>query len=264
MYVLLLMVLTQVDGGETRSPAATLIAQTTSDEWIQQTLHDGQHVRFGTQEQGPVHVWWPPHYKPQTALTVIYIHGYNDHADSAFFNHRLSEQFRDSGRNALFIVPEAPSGRADDVFWEDLPALIDQAVSRAQVKRANGPIWVFAHSGAYRTVVTWLKFPKVERVILLDGLYAYDDEFNDWVRARSPTGRPHRLTLIGFETAIRSQNFLQAHPDAVKLDDVPYLFDPLKSQQANASILYMSGERFGHMELITSGRVLPVLLHGLK
>jgi len=50
----------------------------------------------------------------------------------------------------------------------------------------------------------------------------------------------------------------------VKLDDLPFLFDGFRASQQTATVLYMQSERFGHMELVTSGRVLPVLLHGLK
>ncbi|MBL8949969.1 MAG: hypothetical protein JNK82_04275 [Myxococcaceae bacterium] len=250
----------QVDAG-TLTPAASLIAQTSRRELVVQLLDDGRHVRFGTDGRGAVNTWRPQTYKPETALTVVYVHGFFDNADTAFWGHHLAEQFRDSARNALFIVPEAPSWRTDDVVWRDLDELLAATEKQARVTLPKGPVWVIAHSGAYRTAQAWLSNPKVERVILLDALYSADDDFTAWVKA---DGATHRLTVIGFETAQRTEWFLRAHPNAVKLDDVPFLYDLWKPALTTAPVLYLQSERFGHMELVTSGRVLPVLLHSLK
>jgi hypothetical protein len=252
------------DAGPPPTPASTLISQTTRREWVTQLLDDGRHVRFGTDDRGPVNVWRPATYKPESAITVVYVHGFYDNCDSAFFGHHLSEQFRDSGRNALFIVPEAPSWRTDDVVWKDLAELLDLVEKQSRVKMPAGPVWVVAHSGAYRTAAAWLPHPKLERVILLDALYSADDDFSAWVKNADGGTAVHRLTVIGFDTAQRAEWFLRAHPTAVKLDDLPFLFDGFRGTQATAPVLYMQSERFGHMELVTSGRVLPVLLHGLK
>ena len=62
----------------------------------------------------------------------------------------------------------------------------------------------------------------------------------------------------------RSSLGFGSHVAAVRLDDLPFLFDGFRTSQATAPVLYMQSERFGHMELVTSGRVLPVLLHWLK
>ncbi len=258
----------QLDGGladagpPTLTPAAALIAQTTRRELVVQLLDDGRHVRFGTDDKGAVNTWRPSTYKPDSAITVVYVHGFFDNADTAFWGHRLSEQFRDSARNALFIVPEAPSWRTDDVVWKDLDALLTATEKQARVQLPKGPVWVIAHSGAYRTTAAWLQHPRLERIILLDALYSADDDFTAWVKAESPT--PHRLTVVGFETAQRTEWFLRAHPGAVKLDDLPFLYDGVRGAWASAPVLYMQSERFGHMELVTSGRVIPLLLHDLK
>ena len=249
----------QTDAGLT--PAAALIAQTSRRELVVQLLDDGRHVRFGTDGRGAVNTWRPTTYKPETAITIVYVHGFFDNADTAFWGHRLAEQFRDSARNALFIVPEAPSWRTDDVVWKDLDELLAATEKQAHVTLPKGPVWVIAHSGAYRTAAAWLRHPTLERVVLLDALYSADDDFTAWVKAEGAT---HRLTVVGFETAQRTEWFLRAHPNAVKLDDVPFLFDTFKSAYATAPVLYLQSERFGHMELVTTGRVLPLLIHHLK
>jgi len=252
------------DAGPPPTPASTLISQTSRRELVTELLDDGRHIRFGTDDKGPVNVWRPSTYKPESAITVIYAHGFYDNCDTAFWGHHLSEQFRDSGRNALFIVPESPSWRTDDVVWKDLSELMTAVEKQARVPMPKGPVWVVAHSGAYRSAASWLSYPKLERVILLDALYAGDDDFTAWVKATESGGLVHRLTVVGFDTAQRAEWFLHAHPTAVKLDDLPFLYDSFRGTQATAPVLYMQSERFGHMELVTSGRVLPVLLHGLK
>ena len=90
-----------------------------------------------------------------------------------------------------------------------------------------------------------------------------------------PDGAPSRSRIGGLlhllagrsgrpTATVATEWFLRAHPTAVKLDDLPFLYDGFRGTQASAPVLYMQSERFGHMELVTSGRVLPVLLHWLK
>lgn len=248
------------DGGLPLTPAMELVRRTTPAELVTQLLEDGRFVRFGTAEQGPVHVWWPRTYRPATARVVIYVHGFYDNGDSAFLGHRLATQFRDSGLNALFIVPEAPSWRTDDVLWKELPALLEQVERRAKVTMPSGPVWVIAHSGAYRTTAQWLEHERLERIILLDGLYGADDDFRRWLETEPAK---HKLLLIGFDTQQRIDWFLRRHPDAVRLDDLPYLYDGLTPAQRNARLLAITSERFAHMELVTEGKVVPFLLNAL-
>ncbi len=60
---------------ETTTPARELVARTRVTESVDQLLDDGRHQRFGT-TQGPVHVWRPRAYKPATAVTIVYVHGF--------------------------------------------------------------------------------------------------------------------------------------------------------------------------------------------
>ena len=241
------------------TPAASLIAHTVKREYVEQLLEDGRHIRFGTDDRGPVHVWRPSFYRADTASLVIYLHGFYNNADSAFFEHQLATQFRNSGRNALFIVPEAPSWRTDPVTWDDLEELLKQVYDRSKLKAPGGAMMVVAHSGAYRTVVEWLQHPKLKQVVLLDALYGGDKEFQAWSESTAIVGK--QLVMVGFDTAARTEWFLRKHPNAIKLDDVPYVYDKLP--QPNAPVVYLNSDRFDHMSIITEGRVLPYLLHAL-
>ena len=250
-----------VDAGvlEPPTPAASLIAATAKREYVEQLLADGKHYRFGTDDKGPVHVWRPSYYRAERASLVIYLHGFYNNADTAFFEHQLANQFRDSGRNALFIVPEAPSWRTDNIIWTDLEDLLRQTFARVKVRRPEGPMMVVAHSGAYRTLMMWLDHPKLKQVVLLDALYGGDREFQKWTESTVVPDK--QLVMVGFDTAPKVEWFLRKHPAAVRLDDIPYIYDRLP--QAAAPLLYLNSERFGHMEIVTDGHVLPFLLHSL-
>ena len=74
----------------------------------------GEHVRLDT-PSGPVHLWWPEGYDAATAVTIVYVHGYWVDVDDAWLQYGLSEQFGVAAVNALFVAPEAPVTKWDDV-----------------------------------------------------------------------------------------------------------------------------------------------------
>jgi hypothetical protein len=78
------------------------------------TVLGGRHWRIKT-AQGAVHVWVPADYDRETAGTVVYVHGYYTDADGAWQEHELARQFKASRQNAMFVVPDAPSGNDEHV-----------------------------------------------------------------------------------------------------------------------------------------------------
>jgi hypothetical protein len=224
-------------------------------EVVRGTAAGGRHLRIGT-PSGAVHAWEPPGYARGTAATVIYLHGYYTDADQAWLDHRLAEQFRASRRNALFIVAESPSWVGEDLWWPDLGRLLD-AVTRAGVRLPSGPIVVAGHSGAFRTILAWLADPRLREVVLLDGLYRSEDAFDAWLAGAAPGAR--RLVLVGQETAARTEAWLADHPDAVRRDAVPARA-PRRGDPARTAPLVYYRSQLDHMALVTSGRVLPMLL----
>lgn len=243
------------------TPVQLLVAATHESEWVDEVLEDGRYTRFGTKDMGPVHVWRPRDYKPATADIVVYVHGFYTDVDRAVREHQLVTQFRDSGKNALFIVPETRSWRTDQLLWKDLEVLLTTVEKRLKLKRPTGKITVVAHSGGYKTVAEWLKHESVARVLLVDALYGNDDEFRAWVDTKE---NAKQLVLIGFDTQQHTEWFLRKHPDALRLDDLPYLYDDVPAAWRTAPLLYFQSERFDHMAMVTTGRVLPWLLHALK
>lgn len=220
------------------------------------TVLGGKHFRIKT-ARGAVHVWAPPGYDRETAGTVIYVHGYYTDADGAWRSHDLARQFKASRQNALFIVPDAPSGNEQDVQW---PALKDlrRAVTRANIRLPDGPVVVMGHSGAFRTVMQWVDHRLVDQIILLDALYAGEKAFDEFI-ASGKRADDHKLIVVAASTAEESASFAKRYKFAVARERMPGAVGDFSRRERNAKLLYIHSQ-FEHMAIVTSGRVIPVLL----
>jgi hypothetical protein len=187
-----------------RAPPKKPVKKTGRLDKTEDTVAGGQHWRVET-DAGAIHVWVPPGYDRATAGTVVYVHGYYTNSDGAWKDHNLARQFKASGQNALFIVPDAPSGNGESVKW---PALTDlrKAISRANIRMPDGPIVVMGHSGAFRTVMQWVDHKLVAEVILLDALYGGDRAFDDFI-GTGKRAQYHKLIVVGSDTAASSAAF---------------------------------------------------------
>ena len=220
----------------------------------------GSHWRLLT-PKGPVHVWQPRGYDPATAGTVIYVHGYYTNVDGAWVQHALAEQFAASKVNALFIVPEAPSGGNDEISWPVLAELLAEVERQLVGTKAHGPIVAAGHSGAWRTLGGWTedKDAGVETFILLDALYGMEDKFQSWLEQHPGANQP-RMTLVSKDTASHVPPFLEKISGAKRRATLPESYKDLTVAERNVPVLEIRSD-LGHMEIVTSGKVLPVLLH---
>jgi hypothetical protein len=216
----------------------------------------GTHWRVET-DAGSVHVWVPDGYDRETAGTVVYVHGYYTDADGAWRNHDLARQFRASKQNALFIVPDAPRGNDDDVKWHALTDL-RKAITRANIRLPDGPTIVMGHSGAFRTVMKWVDHKVVAQVILLDALYGGERAFDDFIGTGKRADQ-HKLIVVGADTAEESRAFIKRYPFAVARDTMPRSTEQFSKREKRAKLLYVRSQ-FGHMQIVTSGKVIPLLL----
>jgi hypothetical protein len=223
-------------------------------------LAGGNHWRFTVERAGVVHVWTPRGYDPHTAGAVLYVHGYFTDADESWRLHNLAEQFRASRRNALFVVPEAPVGGGDRVRWDDPRKLLAAVRSHCgELAMPAGPLVAMGHSGGFRTLAAWLEAPRLEEVILIDGLYWNEQDFAAWLQGESG-GRRRHLVMVGFETSERAEQFLLAgFGDALVRDAIPERGIDFRRREREARVVYLRSQ-YGHMELVTEGRVIPVLL----
>ncbi|HET6149112.1 MAG TPA: hypothetical protein VFH68_16360 [Polyangia bacterium] len=214
----------------------------------------GLHTRVDT-PHGPVHLFRPAGYERRGAGLVIYVHGLYTRVDQAWREHRLAEQFAASGMNALFIAPEAPQSADEEPAWTDLESLIATALGRAHLRRPGGPLLAVGHSGAYRTLALWLVDPALRHLILIDALYGNEPEFRDWLDA----DRAHKMTLIVKGTARWADPFVRSFRRAVTRAAIPDAFEELTRGERTAQLLCLRSQ-YGHMELITEGKTLPVVL----
>ena len=220
------------------------------------TVLGGRHFRITT-SRGAVHVWVPPGYDRETAGTVVYVHGYYTDADGAWRDHDLARQFKASHQNAMFIVPDAPSGNDDDVKW---PALKDlrRAVTRANIHLPDGPVVVMGHSGAFRTVMQWVDHRLVDQIILLDALYAGEAAFDEFI-ASGKRADDHKLIVVAASTAEGSASFAHRYKFAVAREHMPSSSGGFTRRERGAKLLYIRSQ-FEHMAIVTSGKVIPTLL----
>ncbi len=221
------------------------------------TVAGGTHWRIKTSE-GAVHVWIPDGYDRDTAGTVIYVHGYYTDADGAWRDHELAKQFRASHQNAMFIVPDAPAGNDDSVNWPALKEL-RRAVARANLKIPDGPTIVMGHSGAFRTVMQWVDHRLVEQIILLDAMYAGEAAFDEYIGSGKHADE-HKLIVVGASTAQESAGFAKKYKFAVAREGMPTNAGGFTKRERGAKLLYVRSQ-YEHMAIVTSGKVIPVLLH---
>jgi len=194
----------------------------------------GTHQRWQT-ERGAVHTWYPGPTVP--TKVVLYVHGYYETADSAFEGHHLAEQFASSGVDALFVVPEAPAGKGQPVFWPSLEQLLEE-VSFHHATSPPETVLVLGHSGGNRTIKAWLASPMVKQVVLLDGFYGDPTPFEAWLARRSDA----TLVLISQSTAGKATAWVNR-------------LSPLL-----ASRVSQRPARCSHMQIVTAGSWIPELV----
>ncbi len=216
----------------------------------------GKHWRIRT-GQGAIHVWVPPGYHRKTAGTVVYVHGYWTDADRAWKDYHLATQFRKSHQNALFIVPDAPSGPEDSVKW---PALTDlrRAISRANIRLPDGPIVVMGHSGAYRTVRQWVDHKLVDEIILLDAMYAGERQFDEYIKSGKHADW-HKMIVVGSAVAQESRSFTNSYKFGRAREGFPDKLRGFTKRERRSKLLYIHSQ-YGHMQIVTSKKVIPLLL----
>ena len=211
----------------------------------------GLHWRCIT-DRGALHIWVPFEYEERGAGVVLYVHGYAVNVDEAWRDYGLARQFRMSQRNAVFILPEAPKGKADEVSWPSLQDL------RAEVKRCGfnlprGPWVAMGHSAAYRTLKRWVRDRYVRCMILLDALYAGQAYFKIFVE------RPRtKMILVSTETSEHSLAFSERFSDTLRYSKLPLAKD-LDLKARRARLLYFKST-LTHHEVAASGAVTPRVL----
>lgn len=220
-------------------------------------VENGEHWRLDT-PNGVVHVWYPRDWDPDTAGTVIYLHGHRSTSDTAWIDHRLPHQFSASRLNALFIVPDSTTDNEEFLHWESLGALVREVERRTGVARPSGPLVVMGHSGAFRNVAAWLDDRTIDHIILLDAMYSCEEDFLAWITA-SPGHEKKRLTIVSRDTRKKALHFMRQIPASVGVKTIPASFTKLNKRQKSAQVLNFRSQ-YDHMGIVTSGEVIPLVL----
>jgi hypothetical protein len=215
----------------------------------------GEHWRLHT-EGGWVHVWRPAGYDRRTAGTVVYVHGFTVDVDGAWEHHDLAKQFEKSRRNAVFVIPEAPTSAEDTVRWPSLNRLLTTVGSRLGMVWPPGSLVVMGHSGAHMTVRPWLKNPRVGHVLLLDALYG--PEIVEALRAWLRTGRG-RLALVAAETTDDAERLVHGLQGVVRRATIPESGSSFSLIERRARVAYLRSQ-YSHLEMVTEGKTIAPLL----
>ncbi len=210
--------------------------------------------------RGPVRVWAPNGYDPATAATVIYVHGYYVGVDDAWTEHRLPEQFAASHLNALFIVCGAPESPREPVTWPSLSRLLGVVARRVPVKLPAGRTVVVGHSAAHRTLDAWLDERRVDTIALVDAAYTDLSPYRAWLRR----SRQRRLIDVASATRRRADRFHRSLPATRVVQGFPPPeAGTLPERVRDARVLYVRASR-DHMDLVTDGVALPMVLRALR
>jgi hypothetical protein len=215
----------------------------------------GTHWRIAT-DRGPIHVWIPDTYDRATAVTVVFVHGYNTDVDTAWAEYHLQDQFARANLNAMFIACSAPRSLERPVMWASLPALLRAVEQGIGQPLPAGEVVAVGHSAAYRTLVNWLGNEAVRTLVLLDAAYGEEDRFMAWAR----DDKHHRLINVASDT-IQESNWIHAFlPGTKRVYGLPA--DWTDDARA-ARVLYVR-TAVGHMPMITDGVALPLALRALE
>lgn len=216
------------------------------------------HIRLRT-ENGPVHVWRPAKYDPDTAGVVVYVHGFFANVDDAWKKHRLAKQFAESGLNAIFIACEAPVGPRDAISWTGLASLLDTVATGIGDRLPAGRVVVVGHSGAHRTLSMWLEHDGIDTIVLVDALYGVVAEFREWLQVDGARRLIDAATLTRPWTEELHADF----PDTLVFNRFP----PAKAGKLRgarrARVVYVRSQH-DHMALVTGGIALPMLLRAVN
>ncbi len=125
---------------------------------------------------------------------IIHFHGWRNHVESVMTNFNLVEQFCQSGRNAIFIVPQGPRDAADSFggkledaggFQRFMAEAVRNLRERGIIRSTNiGNIILSGHSGGYHVmsgiVARGGVRENIREVWLFDALYDKTPEFAAW------------------------------------------------------------------------------------
>lgn len=231
-------------------PATAAAKRVSRDE-----LPQGTHWRVRA-SRGVIHVLKPTRYRHQDAGLVIYVHGFNTTVDRTWRDFALAEQFHRSGQNALFVAVAAPRNIPDGIKYTSLKSVLRAVTRHTGLELPqNGPVVALGHSGGHWTIAHWLHDPRLDRVILLDGLYGFTNAYRRWV----DKDVAHRLVLVARSTREKCKRFIRSLKDVAVRHKVPLRRGRFSPPERRAKVVYLDSQ-YGHEAIVKSRKVIPVIL----
>jgi len=142
-----------------------------------------------------VAIFIPKGFRETTTVDfVVHFHGWHNNVAGTLSGYKLIEQFVESGKNAILVVPEGPhdapdsfGGKLEDPDgFKKFVAEVVETLRQAGFKKefSVGSIILSGHSGGYRVISAILDrgglSSKVKEVWLFDALYAETEKFIAW------------------------------------------------------------------------------------
>ena len=95
--------------------------------------------------------------------------------------------------------PRRRSLQKTPINYPDLSELLRIVEDKTGVPRGAALTVAIGHSGAFRTLQSWLDEPLLDQLVMVDAMYGDEEQITSWYRA-SPR---HRLILVGEDTMPR-------------------------------------------------------------
>lgn len=217
-------------------------------------LPQGDHWRLTT-ARGVIHVLRPTRYRRRDAGIVLYVNGFNTTADRDWKAHALPAQLARSGRNALFIAVSGPRTIADGVKFPTLAEVLREVGRQAGLRLPGGHVVALGHSAGYWTISCWLDHPRLDRVILLDGMYGFLEDYRRWIGGSDK----RRLILVARGTRRLSLRFIGSLEGVARRARIPARATQFTRAERAARVVHIDSQ-YGHRALVSGGRVIPVVL----
>lgn len=226
----------------------------------------GKTICVDTGSKGHIWTWRPDNYNLSSAVTVVYMHGHDidvtprggHYIDKAWKHHRLAEQFKKSGLNALFIAPEGPTDSGQSVKWTSLTDLLNKVKSETGIDPPQRVVTI-GHSAGMFTTVYFRNDSRVIHMVSMDSMYGktagttVPDRLDEVTRLRSAV----KITLAGgSDQNGKMKTFTESHPGFTEVSGYP---STLSSEQKSAKYLWFNSTK-NHCDLASGGQALPVIL----
>ena len=126
---------------------------------------------------------------------MIHFHGWDNNVDSVLSQFKLIEQFTESGKNAILVVPQGPKNAPDSFggkledengFLRFMTDVVHVLHEREVIRsKSMGNIILSGHSGGYR-VISFILLrggltQNIKEVYLFDGLYGQIEKYTYWL-----------------------------------------------------------------------------------